>query len=199
MPVPIAAIAAIAQMGYGAIKEGQQRRQMAAERSKWNAENEALFNKDYYADYTKRADAQNLIRQMNDQMKKADKVEQNTAAVTGATPEAVNAGKERRNKAMTNLYSNLGALSSEYKDRTKGRYLARKTALQGMEYDDMAATAASAGNVMANGINGLATTDWAGILKGGGKLPLKVPGTTGTKVGYDFTPPPKTGLEQNFG
>ena len=136
---------------------------------------------------------------MREQNDKATKVEQNTSAVTGATPEAVNAAKERRNRGMTNLFSNIAAQGTAYKERAKDRYLARKTALEGMEYNDMAEKAASANNLLYNGINGLATTDWAGMLKGGGKLPLKVPVTTGTKIGYDFTQPPKTGLEQNFG
>lgn len=156
-------IANLAQTAFGAVKEGQQRKRMAGERQKWNAENEALYNKNYYGDYTKRADAQSAIRQMDDQMKKADKVEQNVAAVTGATPEAINASKERRNKAVTSLYSNIGANAMQYKDAAEGRYQARKAQLQGMEYDSMEQTAQSAGNVMNNGIAGLAT-DWASLM-----------------------------------
>ena len=156
-------IANLAQTAFGAVKEGQQRKRMAGERQKWNAENEALYNKNYYGDYTKRADSQSAIRQMDDQIKKADKVEQNVAAVTGATPEAINASKERRNKAVTSLYSNIGANAMQYKDAAEGRYQARKAQLQGMEYDSMEQTAQSAGNVMNNGIAGLAT-DWASLM-----------------------------------
>ena len=156
-------IANLAQTAFGAVKEGRQRKRMAGERQKWNAENEALYNKNYYGDYTKRADSQSAIRQMDDQMKKADKVEQNVAAVTGATPEAINASKERRNKAVTSLYSNIGANAMQYKDAAEGRYQARKAQLQGMEYDSMEQTAQSAGNVMNNGIAGLAT-DWASLM-----------------------------------
>jgi len=156
-------IANLAQTAFGAVKEGQQRKRMAGERQKWNAENEALYNKNYYGDYTKRADAQSAFRQMDDQMKKADKVEQNVAAVTGATPEAINASKERRNKAVTSLYSNIGANAMQYKDAAEGRYQARKAQLQGMEYDSMEQTAQSASNVMNNGIAGLAT-DWASLM-----------------------------------
>lgn len=177
-------IASAASTIYGAVAEGKQRQRMAGERSKWNAENEALFNEDYYADYTKRADAQNVIRQMRDQNKKADKVEQNVAAVTGATPEAINAGKERRNKMTTDVYSNIAANAMQYKDRAKGRYMSRKAQLQGMEYDSMNQSAMSAGNVMANGLKGLATTDWAGIVGGGGAR----------DVAMKALPIPKTGV-----
>ena len=184
-------IASIAQTGYGAIKEGQERKRMAGERQKWNAENEALFNADYYSDYTQRADAQNVIRQMRDQMKKQEKVDQNVAAVTGATPEVMNAGKERRNKAMTDAYANIAANAVQYKDRAKGRYLSRKGQLQGLEYDTMNQTAQSANNVMYGGLKGLASTDWAGIVTGtntGAKTNM------GKPITYDYTQPPKTGL-----
>lgn len=187
-------IANAAQTVFGAVNQGKERRRMAGERQKWGAENEALFNEDYYSDYTKRADAQNVIRQMRDQNKKADKVEQNVAAVTGATPEAMNAGKERRNKMTTDVYSNIAANAMQYKDRAKGRYLSRKAQLQGLDYDAMGQSVASAGNVMGNGLKGLASTDWAGIM-GGGKVIKDAVGNTLTaptqgKYGYDS----KTGI-----
>lgn len=149
---------------------------MAGERQKWNVENESLYNQDYYADYLKRADNQSLIKNMRDETKKQNVVDQNVAAVTGASPEAINAGKERRNRAMSNVYSNIAARGAEFQDRAKGRYMARKQALQGMEYDVEAQKAQSANNLMYNGIAGLATTDWGSILKSGaspGKIDIK--------------------------
>ena len=186
-------IASLAQMGYGAIKEGQQRREMRAERSKWNAQNEALFNKDYYADYTQQAEAQNVIRQMRDEMKKENKVDENVAAVTGASPEAMNARKERRNKAMTNLVGGIHAQSTAWKERAKDRYLNRKTQLQEMEYGDMQDNAISANNMLYNGINGLASTDWAGILGGGNRPdPTKIAAKPLTGVSVNKVVIPET-------
>jgi hypothetical protein len=187
----IPAIASIAQTGYGMIKEGENRRRMAGERQKWSAENEALFNKDNYGDYTQRPDAQSVIRQMKDQIKKQDQVEQNVAAVTGATPEVVNAGKERRNKAMTDVYSNIGANAMEYKDRAKGRYLGRKAQLQGLEYDNMNQDAQSANNVMYNGMKSLSTTDWAGIVGGGRLDNMPINALTTPTTGIQTTGPVK--------
>lgn len=166
-------IASLAGSAYGAIQEGQERKRMAAERQKWNAENEALFNQDYYSDYTKRADSQNVIRQMRNQQQNENKVDQNVAAVTGASPDAMNARKERRNKAMTDLYSNLGAVGAQWKDSVKGRYQARKQALQGLEYDTMNQRAQSANNLMYNGIKTLGSTDWSGLVGGYKKPELK--------------------------
>jgi len=160
-------IASLVSSGYGAIKEGQQRAEMAQERQKWNADNESLYNQDYYGDYTQRADAQNVIRQMRDQIKSQDKIDQNVAAVTGESPEAINAGKERRNKAMTDVYANLGAMGANYKERAKDRYIGRKQAMQGMEYDTMNQNAGSSNNLLYNGLSSLGETDWASVVGGG--------------------------------
>lgn len=203
MPFPLALLGTIANAGstiYGAIQEGKQREQMANERQKWNADNEAMYNQDYYSDYTQRADAQNVIRQMRDQMKQQNQVEQNTAAVTGASPETVNAGKEARNKAITNLYGNIAAMGADYKERAKNRYVARKQALQGMEYDTMNQNATSANNLLYNGIRGAANTDWAGILGGYNKVGSGK-SVVGSKVQTDYTPPPvntKSEIENLF-
>ncbi len=159
-------VASLLQTGFGAIQEGRQRKQMASERQKWNAENEALYNRNYYGDYTKRPDVQNAIRLMDDQMKKADQVDRNVAAVTGATPEAINASKERRNKAVTQLYGNIGANAIRYKDAAEERYQNKKGQLQALEYDAMNQNAQSANNMVSNGLSGLAT-DWAGMLTNG--------------------------------
>lgn len=156
---------------YGAVSEGQMRKKMARERQKWNAENEALFNQDYYSDYTQRADAQNIIRQMRDDTQRQQKYDENKAAITGSTPEYTAAVKEARSKAMSNLYRNLGAQGAQFKERAKDRYLRQKQALQGMEYDDMSSSAESSANLMSNGLSGLAGQDWAGILGGGTAKP----------------------------
>ena len=189
---------------YGAVKEGQQRREMQRTRQNWAGENEALYNKDYYSDYTQRADAQNVIKKMRDQMRDQNKVDNNVAAVTGASSEAINAQKQRRNQAMTTLYGNLGAMGANLKERSKDRYLVRKQQLQGMEYDDQAARAESANNLMYNGIKGLAGTDWAGIMAGGGTagkvgaaVAPKVP--QGTAVKVDYTQPGSNMFNPNNG
>lgn len=180
------------QSGIGAIGEGQKRKEMAAERTKWNADNEAMFNKDYYSDYTQRADTQNLIKRMRDEQKNQNTIDQNTAVVTGATPEAQNAAKERRNKAMTSVFSNIAAQGSAFKDRAKNQYLNRKTAIEGMNYDDMSQSADSSGNLLYNGLKGIGNTDWASIM--GGKKPVvgsKQSVVGGTNVGFDQTPVPE--------
>jgi len=202
---------------YGAISEGSQRKKMKKEREKWNAElntdingqkleNEALFNNDYYGDYTQRADVQNTIRQMREEQKHQNDIDNNASVVTGATPEAQVAAKEARNKAMGGVFSNIAAQGAQFKDRAKQHYISNKSAIenrkmgyktgyQQMEYADMEGTAQSANNLMQNGIKGMAGTDWAGIMgsNSGGS------GAVGKQVQSDYTPPPKIGLDPNAG
>ena len=173
-------IASLVGAGYGAIKEGQQRRAMQRTMNQWNADNESLFNKDYYGDYTKRADVQSVIKNMRDEMKKQNTVAQNTAAVTGASPEAVNAQKERSNTAMSKLYSGLAAQGQQFKDRAQNRYEARKQQLQGMQMQTDQENANSSNNLLYNGLSSLGKTDWASILKGSTKP--KVSADSGTPV-----------------
>lgn len=161
-PAIISGLSAI----YGGISEGRKRREMAKEMDKWNAENEAWYNKEYNSDYMQRADVQNVIRQMREASDRNRKLDESKQVITGGTPQQALASQERRNRMMGNLFSNLSAQGARYKDRIQGRYLSRKHGLQGMQYDEMGNAALSANNLMYNGINGLIGTDWAGILSG---------------------------------
>ena len=157
------AIANVASTITGFLREGKTRRQMSDARQKMKAENESLYNQDYYSDFTKRADSQAIIKQLKDELKTQNERDQNTAAVTGATPEAMNAAKQRQNKAISDVYSNISARGQAWKDRAKDRYMTRKNQLDDLEYNDMSATAESANNMMYNGIGGLAATDWSSM------------------------------------
>ena len=162
-------VTSLASTAFGMNAEANARRKMQAQTQKWNAENEALYNKDYYGDYTQRADAQNVIKQMRDETKRQDSIDKNTAVVTGATPEVQIANKDQRNRNMSNLFGSLAAQGQQFKDRAENRYQARKQALQGMEYDSTAQNAESGNNLLYNGISLAAKTDWASVLGGATK------------------------------
>lgn len=153
--------------GIGALSQSKKNREMRGMVGGWQAENEAMFTNDYNKDYTQTQEAQNIIKQMRDLNDREAKREQNTAVITGGTVEAQAAAKERRNRAMSDLFGNLGAMGTRYKERAKDRYLNRKNQLQGIEYGQLAQEAESAGNLMSNGLSGLAGMDWAGIMGGG--------------------------------
>ena len=161
--VPLVASAVSA--GVGAASEGRQRRRMEQERRRWNAENDALFNRDFYSDFTQRADAQNIIRQMREEMNRQSGIDRNTAAVMGTTHAMQVANKEARNKGMANLFGGLAAQGQQWKDNVQARHLARRHSLQGLEHDIMNERAHSSNNLLYNGINALGSTDWASIMR----------------------------------
>jgi|GEM_PF-1369220 len=151
---------------YGGIQEGKQRKKMADELSRWNADNEAWYNSNFHGDFTQRADAQNIIRQMREEMNRQSSIDSNTAAVMGTTNEVQAANQEGRNKGMANLFGGLAAQGQHWKDNVQNRYLARKQGLQGMYYDTLGGRAESANNLMYNGINTLGSADFSSMASG---------------------------------
>ena len=173
MALPPAIIAALISAGVGvattvggAISESQKRKKMAAEREKWDRENDAWYNSRYSSDYLLRADAQSIIRSMREQMNEQNKNIRNTSVITGATEGAQAAALERSQKLMGNIYSNLAAQGQRWKDSIDSQYRNRRYGIQGLEYDTMNQQAQSANNLMYNGIKGLAETNWADIVGG---------------------------------
>ncbi|MFA5649534.1 MAG: hypothetical protein WC914_00110 [Proteiniphilum sp.] len=187
-------LASAVATGYGAVQQGKKNDEMRRKRAGWQSENKAMFDSEYLSDYTQRADAQNIIRQMRDQFDRESKRDRNTSVITGGTAEADAARKEGRNRAMSNLMGNLGAMGQRHKDRAKDRYLHRKNQLDMMEYGDLAQQAESAGNLFYNGLGSLAGTDWSGMFSGDKKpfwktlspsvgAPIKASDTTKMTIG----------------
>ena len=70
--------------------------QAREEQRKRDAFNKSMFNRQYYEDAISRSDTQNMLRNYRETMREAIKNQQNTAVVTGETPEAVAATKTMR-------------------------------------------------------------------------------------------------------
>ena len=167
IPAVLSGVSAI----YGGIKNARARNKQKREISKWNAENKSIFNNDYYKDYTQTQEAQNVIRQARNIFDQGAKRDANTAVVMGSTVEGQAAAKEARNRTMANLFANLGAQGTRYKERAKDRYLHGNSQIRAMQYGQLGQDADNASNLMYNGIQGIANSDWAGIMGGnkGGK------------------------------
>ena len=137
---------------YGGIKAGEERKKMQTYLSGEKSDNEAFYNKNYYGDYTQRADTQNLMKQTRDMLKRNNEVAANTAVVTGATPEATNADKEQSNQVITDTMSNVAAQGQRWKDNIQNQYMNRKNQLSNMQYGDMEGAAQGYEDLMGNGI-----------------------------------------------
>lgn len=137
---------------YGGIKAGEERKKMQTYLSGEKSDNEAFYNKNYYGDYTQRADTQNLMRRTREMLKKSNQVAANTAVVTGATPEAQLAVKEQSNEVITDTMSNVAAQGQRWKDNIQNQYLHRKSQLSNMQYGEMEGAAQGYEALMGNGI-----------------------------------------------
>lgn len=149
------ALAGIGTAIYGGVKAGKERKKMEDYLSTQEANNESWYNANALSDYTQRADAQALMSNLRENLAKQNKAVANQAIVTGATPEQLALQKEQANKAISDTYSNLGAMGQQWKDNITNRYLARKDAFAGQRMNMMEATANSYENLMSNGLNSL--------------------------------------------
>lgn len=142
----------LGQSIYSGIKAGEERRKAEALQQKQMADNEAWYNNEYYTDYTKRADSQNLLKRLKETTDSNNKRAEMTAAITGATPESVQAQRDANNKVVTDTYANLAAMGAQHKDNVQQQYLARKDGYNRNMYNTLMGNAASNEQGMYNGL-----------------------------------------------
>ena len=148
----------------------------------WNADNETWYKGEMQRDYSQTPEALNMMRQLREEMDRQGQRSGNNNIISGATPEAAAADKDGRNRAMSNMMGNIGALAETYRDRATSRYMNAQSNLRGMElstdqnlrgmemgmdqkqFDRIGERRDSAGNLFYNGLTGLAGADWATIL-----------------------------------
>jgi len=140
---------------FGANKAAEERRKMNRYLDQQDAENKAWYNENALSDYTQRADTQNLIRNLRENLGRQNQIASNTAVVTGATPEQQAVQKEQSDKVIADTYSNIGALGQQYKDSITNRYLATKNNIAGQRMGIMQGDAQSYEDLMSSGLTGI--------------------------------------------
>lgn len=150
---------------YGGIKAGQERKKMDRAIGGMEAENKAFYNSQALGDYTQRADAQNAIKRMREQLDRQTKRAANTAAITGGTVEQTAVAKDSANRALADATANIGAIGAQFKDRVTDRYLRRKDNIGMMKL-----------NQMQNKANGWESLMQTGLNTGAGALSSLIPG-----------------------
>ena len=114
---------------FGGYKAGQERKKMKGELRAMEADNKAFYNSQALGDYTQRADSQNVLRQMRNQLDRQTKRAANTQAITGGTVEQTAVQKDSANRALADATANIGAIGAQFKDRVTDRYINRKNQL----------------------------------------------------------------------
>lgn len=143
---------------FGGNKAAKQRKKMEKYLNQQDAENTAQYNRDYYSDYTQRADTQNLMKQLRDNLGKTNKRAENMAVVTGATPEQQAVQKEQSNKVISDTFSNIGAQGQIWKDQVTNRYQARRENIANQRMNMMQGKAQSGENLQSNGLGMLGSS-----------------------------------------
>lgn len=165
-------VTGIASALFGGLKAAKARKKAAREMKRAQEAiqnergfNDALFTREYYQDYLQRSENQAALKVLRDRLKRQNQGAAQMAVVTGATPEAVAKQKEMGNEVMGNTVSQIAAHSSNVKDNVLNRYqsirqnlLENEQALYGLNANFHNQSARQFANLMANGLDNLATS-----------------------------------------
>lgn len=117
-------------------------------------DNEDWYNRRYNEDATQRADAQRVITQTNDAIKRRNKAAQGTQAVMGGTDASTAETQQANANGMANAISAIAATGDARKDKIEGEYLATKKQLNN---EQNAVDENKAANIASAAQTGLAT------------------------------------------
>jgi len=159
--IPGAAIGAgIGLLGglFGGLEAGRKRKQQQNLLNQEESDNQAWYDANALSDYTQRADAQNLIRNMKNNLAQRDSENANMSVVSGATPEQQATAKQQTDNVISNVYGNLGAMGQQWKDQITNQYLGRKYSLGNQNFNMLGDQAKSYENLMGNGLNDMTSS-----------------------------------------
>lgn len=114
---------------FGGIKASREAKKQQKMLDAQKADNQAWYNRRYNEDGTQRADAQRLLTNTQDLLRRQTMAAQGANAVTGASTEAVAAQKAANNQALANATSTIAAASDARKDNIEQQYQANDNAL----------------------------------------------------------------------
>lgn len=111
---------------YGGVKASQAAKEANAMIAKEKQDNQNWYDQRYNEDATQRADAQQLLRITSDNIRNRNRAAAGTAAVMGATNEAVAAEKQANATAMADAVGQIAANGERRKDAIEQQYMAAK-------------------------------------------------------------------------
>jgi hypothetical protein len=114
---------------FGGIKASREAKKQQKMLDAQKAENQAWYNRRYNEEGTQRADAQRLLTNTQDLLRRQTKAAQGANAVTGASTEAVAAQKAANNQALAEATSTIAAASDARKDNIEQQYQTNNNAL----------------------------------------------------------------------
>jgi hypothetical protein len=144
---------------FGGISKNRMLREQARMVNEQKRENQDWYDRRYNEDATQRADAQAILTQTADMIKRRNQQSAGAQAVMGGTEESAAAAKEANAKALSDAVSQIAVAGEQRKDQIEGQYLNRRDALnahlrelRGQRQDGFQ----MASNAIGGGINGFA-------------------------------------------
>ncbi len=113
---------------FGGISASQAMKKAKANVEAQRKKNQDWYDQRYNEDATQRADAQRILTQTEESIKKRNRAATGSAAVMGGTDESVAAAKEANNKALADATSQIAASAEARKDNIEATYLANDDA-----------------------------------------------------------------------
>jgi len=162
-----------------------------ADLNKEKAYSEGLFNREYYQDVLKRTDNQAFLRTLANNQKSNQVKAQRTAAITGATPEAVVAQQANDSTIYAEAVNRMAGMAAQRKDMALAAYNQRRMGLFGMQNQIEEGKKAAWGTFMGN-----ALSLGNGALAAGTSKPLE---TAAGGVGMTAIKVPQAGVQVTGG
>ena len=110
---------------FGGISKNKMLKKQMAMIKAQKRESQDWYDRRYNEDATQRADAQAILTQTADMIKRRNQQSAGTQAVMGGTEESVAASKEANAKALSDATSQIAVAGAQRKDQIEGQYRER--------------------------------------------------------------------------
>ena len=125
----IGGVAGLAGSLVGGISSMNAMRNIRRRVEEEKAENKAWYDRRYNEDATQRADAQAILTQTADMIKRRNQQSAGAQAVMGGTEESAAAAKEANAKALSDATSQIAVAGAQRKDQIESQYRERQNQL----------------------------------------------------------------------
>ena len=114
---------------FGGISKNKMLKKQMAMIKEQKRENQDWYDRRYNEDSTQRADAQAILTQTADMIRRRNQQSAGTQAVMGGTEESAAAAKEANSKALSDATSQIAVAGAQRKDQIEGQYRERQQQL----------------------------------------------------------------------
>ena len=114
---------------FGGISKNKMLKKQMAMIKEQKRENQDWYDRRYNEDSTQRADAQAILTQTADMIRRRNQQSAGTQAVMGGTEESAAAAKKANAKALSDATSQIAVAGAQRKDQIEGQYRERQQQL----------------------------------------------------------------------